>query len=154
MHTLIAFSTKHGFTEHAAFKLQQLFGDQAECVNLKTTFNVALTDYQTVIIGGSIYFGKIQPEVAQFLEQQRAELASKKIGLFLGGEDAQRQLYDAFGAELLQRAAAVELIGGIVNPKQLNFGEKIITKIVSKVKKEADPIDLDAVLTRLANTLR
>jgi menaquinone-dependent protoporphyrinogen oxidase len=85
-------------------------------------------------------------------------LANKKIGLFLscmfGGDDAQRQLHDAFGPELLQRAAAVELIGGGVNAQKLNFGEKIITKLVSKVKKEAAPVELDAVLQRLAHKLR
>jgi menaquinone-dependent protoporphyrinogen oxidase len=67
MQTVIVFSTKHGFTEQAALKLQQYFGGQAACINLHTTPNVQLAGYQTVIIGRSIYFGKIQAETTQFL---------------------------------------------------------------------------------------
>lgn len=76
MRTLILFATKYGTADKCAHLLKcQLDGevtiqpiDAAESLN----------GYDTVVIGGSIYMGKLQPTVIRFCRQNQALLLKKK----------------------------------------------------------------------------
>lgn len=80
--TLILYAGKYGCTEKAAFLLKLRLGE-AEAVNLKYAKVPALAAYDTVILGGSIYYGTIRKEMAAFTSKNVQELSGKRLGLFI-----------------------------------------------------------------------
>lgn len=102
------------------------------------------SNYDVVIIGGSVYMGQIRKEVKNFCAQYLTLLKTKKIGLFTccmsEGEKAEKQLNDIFPKELLDIACAKECFGGEFNFNKMNFFEKFIIKKISKVDKDVSNI--------------
>ncbi|MBC2582153.1 flavodoxin domain-containing protein [Clostridium sp. DJ247] len=141
MNTLIIYATKHGTTEKCASILSKKLTGKIDLHNLKVGESPDLTKYHRVIIGGSIYVGKIQKEVSTFCLQNLNELKNKKLGLFICcmfKNDAEVQLNNSFHQELLDSAAAKENFGGEMRFSDMSFIEKTITKIVSKTVAKND----------------
>ena len=129
MKTLVLFASKHGCTKTAA---QQLAG-QLQNVDL---FDIAqksfsLADYDTVIVGGSIYVGRIDKALTQYLTSNLATLLQKRIGLFVCcglAEKAIEQLGVAFPKGLVQAAVVKGYFG--YGFDHLSFAEKMICKVM------------------------
>ncbi len=68
MKNCILFTTKHGSTEKASLLLKEKLNAETDIINLKDVKKPDISDYDTVILGASIYMGKIQ--------KQRANLRS------------------------------------------------------------------------------
>ena len=62
MKTLIAYCTNYGTTEKCAKKLANNLSNDTKLVNLKTTKDVDVNEYDAVIIGGSINAEQIQKD--------------------------------------------------------------------------------------------
>lgn len=73
---LILYAGKYGCTEKAAMQLQSRL-DGAEVVNLRYAKVPELAAYDTVILGGSIYYGRIRKEMAVFTAKHKQELLKK-----------------------------------------------------------------------------
>ncbi|NLY38245.1 MAG: hypothetical protein GX044_02975 [Firmicutes bacterium] len=65
METLIAYSTRYGCVEKCAKMLAEKLDGKVTLVNL-LKMRVDPAPYERVIVGGSIYIGKIQKEVRDF----------------------------------------------------------------------------------------
>ncbi|MCX7921893.1 MAG: flavodoxin domain-containing protein [Clostridia bacterium] len=142
MNTLIIFASKHGTTEKCASILSKKLTGKVDLHNLKAGAAPDLTKYDKVIIGGSIYAGRIQKEVSTFCSQNLSLLKDKKLGLFICcmfPNNAETQLNGAFPQELLNSTAAKENFGGEMKFSDMNFGEKFLTKMVSKVIAKNNP---------------
>ncbi|SHI45293.1 Flavodoxin domain-containing protein [Desulfosporosinus lacus DSM 15449] len=63
MRTLIIFSSSHGTTEKAAQLLKKQLNGEVELINLKKLSNPPLSDYDSVILGSSIYAGSVKSKV-------------------------------------------------------------------------------------------
>ena len=59
MKNCILFTTKHGSAEKAALLLKEKLKADTDIINLKIVKNPDISDYDTVILGASIYIGKI-----------------------------------------------------------------------------------------------
>lgn len=131
MSTLIAYASKYGFTENCAKTLSSKLDGRVDVVNLDIK-RPNLEAYDTVIIGGSVYVGKIRKSVRRFCGQNLDRLSKKRLGLFIcglaEGADADRQLQTVFPKELLAAAAAKESFGGECNFEKMNFFEKAAMK--------------------------
>lgn len=131
MSTLIAYASKYGFTESCAKTLSSKLGGQVDVVNL-SVMRPNPEAYDSVIIGGSVYVGKIRKPVRRFCAQNLDILQKKRLGLFIcglaEGADADRQLQTVFPKELLAAAAAKESFGGECNFEKMNFFEKAAMK--------------------------
>ncbi len=130
--TLIIFASNHGTVEKCARELFRLIDGKVDICNLSRRETLPdLTHYDSVIVGGSIHSGKIQAEIATFCEENRNELAAKRLGLFINciytGEKAQRQLDEAFPEELRRNAVVCDYFGGEADELKLNFWERIVT---------------------------
>lgn len=79
MNTLIVYSSKYGCTEQCAKILSEELKGEADLINLKNVKDINISKYDTVIIGGSIYIGKIQKEVAGFCAKNLDILKEKKL---------------------------------------------------------------------------
>jgi menaquinone-dependent protoporphyrinogen oxidase len=157
MKILIVYATKHGCTETCAEKLKVMLPDGADLFNLKLKQNTPLDPYGTVLIGGSIHAGRIQPSVRKFCESNGAALLQKKIGLFLccmeEGEKAKTQFESVFPAELRDHASAEGLFGGAFNFEKMNWVERAIIKKIAKTDQSVSKID-EGKISRFVSDLR
>jgi menaquinone-dependent protoporphyrinogen oxidase len=149
MKTLILYATKHGCAEKCAAKLGGHLGGDVTAVNLNDAGPVDLGDYDTVVIGGSIYAGKIQSKVKAFCERNSEALKAKRLGLFiccLLEKQAQQEFEAAFPAELIKSAAAKGIFGGEASLDQMTWIERFLMKKVGKMTESVSRIDENAIL--------
>lgn len=137
MNTLIVYASKYGYTEKCAELLSKELNDKVDIINLKNAGDIDISKYDKIIIGGSIYIGRIQKEVTEFCSKNLQELKEKGIGLYIcgmqEGEAIKTELNQNFPSELINIAVAKEYLGGEFIFDKMNFMEKMIVKMVSKV---------------------
>lgn len=150
MRTLIVYASKYGCTETCAKRLAEQMTGDTELLSLKEKKeNIDWDAYDTVIIGGSVYVGKIQKEVSEFCAKHLKSLSQKRIGLFICGmqEEAvlQQELQQNFPEELLAIAIAKDHLGGAFDFDKMNLMERMIVKKVSKVTASVSNIKEDSI---------
>jgi menaquinone-dependent protoporphyrinogen oxidase len=149
MRTLIAYSTTHGCTEKTANKLNVYLEDDTTLINLKENSNPEISNFDRIIIGGSIHAGQIQKRVKHFCQTNMQELQSKELGLFIccmeEGETAQKQLQDAFPDDLHKLAKTTACLGGEFDFERMNFLQKLIVKKVAHVEQNTSKINEDSI---------
>ncbi|MCX8159828.1 MAG: flavodoxin domain-containing protein [Candidatus Saccharicenans sp.] len=135
---LIAYATKYGTTARAVDLIRNNLAGAITC-NLKKEHCPDLENFDWVIIGGSIYAGRVQKEVKKFCQKNRNLLLQKKVGLFIccmyDGQKAEEQFNEAFPQELRQAARAKAIFGGELSFEKMNFLEKFIIKKFIGVKE-------------------
>ncbi|WP_097014290.1 flavodoxin domain-containing protein [Anaerocolumna aminovalerica] len=140
MKTAFLYATKYGCVEQCGKIIAEKLNGVMDFYNLKANNNVDLTQYDRVILGGSIYVGKIQKEVTEFSLNNLKTLKNKKLGLFIcclmEGEEAETQLRNAYPETLLEHAAAKEYLGGQAVFNKMNFFHSFILKKVAKTDKD------------------
>lgn len=142
MKTLIAYATKHGTTKKCASMLAKRLTGDVDLYDLKAGGSLDLAQYEKVIIGGSIYVGKTQKEVSGFCSQNLEVLKGKKLGLFICcmlKNNVEMQLTASFPKELLDSAAIKGCLGAEIRPDDMGFGERFMTKMVTKMTAKSDP---------------
>lgn len=149
MSTLIVYASKYGCAEKCAKLITTDIKDEVELIDLKQVKDINLSNYNKVIIGGSIYIGKIQKEVTEFCTKNLDELKEKKVGLFIcgmvEGEAINNELNQNFPSELLEIAIAKEYLGGEFLLDKMSFMDKVIVKKVSKVTSNKSNILEDKI---------
>ncbi|WP_273327242.1 flavodoxin domain-containing protein [Vallitalea guaymasensis] len=136
MSTLIVYGTKYGFTGKCAKALENELNGSVDIINLQSESIKDLSGYEKIIIGGSIYAGQLRKNVKQFCVDNLNMLLSKKIGLYIScsmtGDDAIKQIKNAFPEALYNRAVIKDYLGGEVNLEKARFFDRLIIKMVSK----------------------
>jgi menaquinone-dependent protoporphyrinogen oxidase len=149
MKTLIAYATSQGCTEIIASKMKEDLGENTTIVNLKRNTNPSITNYQRIIIGGSIRSGQIHKKVKTFCSSNLDALQKKELGLFIccmeTGEEANYQLLNAFPEELRIAAKSTAIISGSIDFSRLNFIRKLITRKSSGLRYKNSKVDYEAV---------
>ncbi|MBN1298131.1 MAG: flavodoxin [Actinobacteria bacterium] len=146
MNILIAYASKYGCTEKCANILSENLkkdGLTVTVFDLAGRQKISLEDYGTVLIGGSIMVGKLNPVVKKFCENNLSELLKKKIGLFIcaaAEELAEKEMADNFPKELLNMASAKGYFGYEYNFEKMNFAIRAIIKKMSKVENSVSNI--------------
>lgn len=155
MSTLVIYSSKYGCTEKCAKLLANKLKDNVDLINLKSNMNIDFPKYSKIIIGGSIYMGKIQKEVTEFCSKYLNTLKDKSLGLFICGMQdnaIEDEINANFPQELLEIAKAKEYFGGEFIFEKMNFFEKIIVKKVSKITSNKSNI-LDDNIYKFAQVM-
>jgi len=149
LRTLIIFSSSHGTTEKAAQLLKKQLNGEVELINLKKLSNPPLTDYDSVILGSSIYAGSVKSKVKQFIKQNQKALMTKHLGLFLccmfEGEKAEQQFETTYPKELREHSKANGLFGGEFLVSKMNFIERQIVKKVAGVTSDVSKINVEEI---------
>ncbi|MCK5029636.1 MAG: flavodoxin domain-containing protein [Bacteroidales bacterium] len=149
MKIAIIYSTKHGCTDKCSQTLSNEIGTNTTLINLELTSDINLTEFDTIIIGGSIHAGMINRKIKKFVEKNMNTLLVKKIGLFLcclfDGEKALQQFHDAYPETLRNKAIAHGLFGGELDFDKMNFFEKAIVKKVANVEKSTSLINYNNI---------
>ncbi|HOL16654.1 MAG TPA: flavodoxin domain-containing protein [Bacillota bacterium] len=155
MKTIVVYATRYGCTEKCAGMLAEKLGGEVELCNLKRDRVDDLSAYDRVVIGGSIYIGKIQKEVTAFCTKHLNELKEKQVGLFIccmSEEAAEKQLHSSFPPELLARASARGCFGGEFIFGRMKGLDRFIAKKVSKAEQDVFRID-ETRIAEFARTL-
>ena len=79
--TLIIYSTTDGQTQRICERIAQAT-DTSKLVSIKQAGDETLTNYDQIVIGASIRYGRHQPAVYQFIEKNRALLSKTKSAFF------------------------------------------------------------------------
>ena len=83
--TLIFYSTTDGHTVEICKRIKAVIeagGDSVELINLKDSPTLTGRDFDKVVIGASIRYGKHQPLVSEFIAENQAALEAHPNALF------------------------------------------------------------------------
>jgi menaquinone-dependent protoporphyrinogen oxidase len=146
MKIAIIYVSKHGTTEKVAQEINNKIGnDKAQIFNLRANNKIDLTQFEQVIIGGSIHAGNIQNIVKDFCKNNMIELLEKRLGLFIccmyEEETAIKQLENAYPEILRKHATSLKIMGGEFLFDKMNFFEKMVVKKVAGVKETESKIN-------------
>lgn len=135
MKTLILYASTYGFTQDCAQTLKENLNGETRIVNINKNPIPSLDDFDTVLIGGSIYMGQIQKKIKQYCLANEDALKKKKLGFFIScgaAENYDDYFKTSFPEMLLEKAVAVENFGGEMRPDKMNFFHKFISNMVEK----------------------
>jgi menaquinone-dependent protoporphyrinogen oxidase len=139
MKILIAYTSKHGTTERIAGILNVKINGTAKLVNLSRGKKPDLKAFDIVIVGGSIYMGRINSTLRKYLAENQEILLTKHLGLYLSclekDETAQNQFNRAFPELLRNHSFATGLLGGEVLINKMNILERFIVSKTHNIKK-------------------
>jgi len=133
MKTLIIYASKYGYGKECAEKLAEQIQGEVLLANILKESNPPIENFDTVVIGGSIYIGQIQKKLKEYCAANVELLKNKRIALFLcsgAPENLEKDMKNSFPEDLLQKAIAMEAFGGIINRDKLNLGHKLIMKMM------------------------
>ena len=131
MRILIAYASKHGTAQICVERLMSRWeGLDVTAVNLDCE-TADPADYDVVVFGSSVYFGRLRPSARNFLEAYEAVLAQQVTALFLCcGLTAEAEYYKKklFSASLRESAFDVVFFGGSLATHGLSFLEKLVVR--------------------------
>lgn len=149
MNTAILYMTQRGCTEKAAIELARLLPGKTELFNLYKVPAPDLNQFDTVIIGGSIHFGRIQAGLQKFCNEHRGELIYKNLGLFIccmeTGKNAEAEFENAFEEPLRRHAIAKGIFGGEFNLKKMTSFERMVIRHIASVRESTSRVDTEAI---------
>jgi menaquinone-dependent protoporphyrinogen oxidase len=135
MSVLIVYRSKYGFTERCCRALAQRIKAESVIVDLASRRVPDPRNFNAVLVGGSIYGGKIQREVARFCDRRADALRTTRVGLFIcclyEGDHAREQLQAAFPDWLTGCAIATGLFGGELTHRGLTLMDRLLVRTVS-----------------------
>jgi menaquinone-dependent protoporphyrinogen oxidase len=156
MKTLIVFSSKYGTTEKCANLIMKELKGDSQIINLKNDKYKDIDSYDNIIIGGSVYAGRLQSEVKEFVEKNEEHLKNKNIGLFVcckdEGEKAIEYLKYNISESIFENSFITEHLGHEINLEKMNFLEKTLLKKLFKVKESYSEINYEKI-SKIANKI-
>ncbi|MCX7709531.1 MAG: flavodoxin domain-containing protein [Clostridia bacterium] len=157
MKNIIIYATKYGSTEKAAKMLKSKLTGDVLLVNVLKEKVPSLEEYDQIILGGSIYMGRVQKELTEFIEKNLSLLLKKKVGLFIcaGSPDPaarQKELETVFPAELYNHASTKELFGYELTFEKMGFLDKTITRAMKGDKNSVSELN-EAAMERFAKVM-
>lgn len=138
MKTLIAYSTKYGATEECAKRIAKRLPGNTDlrCLDGVRVDSIDPLDYDQVVIGCSVYMGKPRKPARQFCQHHLQALLKKRTGLYLCciqdiDRNVMQQLSLAYPKELIEHAAAMEQLGGVVDFTKLGRMDRFIMNLIA-----------------------
>lgn len=149
MKVLIAYRSKYGTTESCAQALSGRIKAETTLADLRLGHVPDVRGFDVVLIGGSIYGGRIQREVASFCEGREDLLLKRRTGLFLcclsQGEHAKEQLQAAFPEWLAAHAFASSLFGGDLHYDRLTLMDRLLVRGLPRPPRGVSLLDTGAI---------
>ena len=155
MSVLVAYCSQHGTTAKCAQEIASQLGDGVTLVNLAET-TPKVSDFDQVVLGGSIHAGQVQKEIKAFCSQQEQDLLAVPLALFLCCANANQfelQLGNAFPASLREHARIAVHCGYGYPLEKMGLFPKLVLRMVAKVTASEEHINHEAI-QQLANAVR
>ena len=139
MKTLIVYTSKYGCTADCAKHLKDKLSCEVTLTDIgKSSKELRLDDYDSVIIGGSIYAGRVSKKLRMFCKDNLEALSNKKLGIFLccaSVDESDNYLSSNFPSELISTAKVTKAFGGEIRPDGMSLFDKLIVKAIKKATK-------------------
>ncbi len=149
MKRAVIYASTHGTTEKVARYIETNTGSEVTTLfNLKSNPPTDLSEFNHIIIGGSIHAGSIQTRVKDFCKKNMVDLLEKRVSLFIcamNKPEYDSELQNAFPELLFNHAQSKMVVGGEFLFDKMNFIEKLIVKKVSGINESMSKIDYAAV---------
>ncbi|MEG6571784.1 flavodoxin domain-containing protein [[Clostridium] cellulosi] len=124
MKTIIIYSTKYGCAGELAYLIQKELKGECKIVNVMKSSVPPLNDYDTVILGGSLYIGRIQKQLKKYVNEHLDTLLTKKVGLFLSAGDPKAAENEVVRKNVFPKAHAYKF-------DKMGFFDRFIVKRVA-----------------------
>jgi len=147
MKNCIIFTTKHGSAAKAADLLKQKLNAETDIINLNDVKKIDITDYDTIVLGGSIYIGKIQKRMIKFIKKNLKQLLNKNITLYvMAGEkdNPEAVIQKVYLPELNDHAISKRYFGYEMILENMNALEKAVVKSLG-VKESVSELNHEAI---------
>ncbi len=160
MKVLIAYRSKYGTTESCAQALAGRIKAETTLADLRAGHVPDVRGFDVVLVGGSIYGGRIQRDVTSFCEGRGDLLLKRKTGLFLcclsQGEHAKEQLQAAFPQWLAAHAFARSLFGGDLHYDRLTLLDRLLVRGLPRPPRGGSLLDTNAIaeMADMVNSFR
>lgn len=128
---LIAYGTKHGSTRAVAEAAAAALRERGLSVEIREAVTIDdLTPYDAVLLGTSIYTGRVHVGVLRFLERHRKALGDLPVAVFgIGPRTLDAADVDHSRSQLLKalrefpgvRPVSVAIFGGVIDPSVLRW---------------------------------
>lgn len=151
MKTAIIYATTHGTAEKVAQRIQAELGvSSSQLFNLKASKIIDLSQFEQVVIGGSIHAGQVQSRVRDFCKRNMVDLLQKRVALFIcamNEPEFETEFKSAFPELLRKHAISCKVVGGEFLLEKMNFIERFIVKKVSGVSQTVSKIEENKILS-------
>jgi len=135
METLIIYASKYGCTADCAAYLKDKLNGNVTLVDINKADKLGLDKFDRVIIGGSVYIGKVAKKLRVFCEGNVDSLTQKAVGIFLCCalvDEADAVLAANFPVALLKNAKVVGFFGSEARMEKMGFFDRMLIKAVTK----------------------
>lgn len=149
MKTAIIFDSRHGTTTKVAGMIRERFPDQdVHQFQLNKNQSIELSEFDTIVIGGSIHAGSLNKQVKTFMKTHTATLLQKRIALFMCGTN-EKELNIEFEREfpelLRNHSISNQIVGGELLYEKMNFLEAWMVKKITGIKISTSTIKQEAI---------
>lgn len=150
---LIIFSTTDGHTEKICLRLQQLIEAHGSRVTLLPVAEgnaVNLDNFDKVVIGASIRYGKHSPEIYQFVERHAQRLADKPNAFFSVNVVARKPEKNTpdtnpylrkFLRQIAWKPGQLAVFAGKLDYQKYSFWDRFMIRLIMRITK--GPTDPD-----------
>ncbi len=146
MNILIVFGTKTGTTENCAHKIKtEILDAIVDVVDVKNINNYDLKKYDSIVLGSSLYMGRINKRMRKFIKKNHSLLLEKHLHFFVCGMARGKDGIDLFekqvDRDLVEHAKQIRQLGFELHYERMNPLYRVIMK---KIIEESKPeIGLD-----------
>ena len=135
----ILYSSKYGTTATICQAIGKHLETKASItlVDIDRKSDICWSDYDTVVLGTSIYAGKPRKQMSQWCAQNQATVREKRLFLFVCGMDkphAATELEAAYPPSLREQAIATTFFEGEYRLETMRFFDRMILQLLVKVK--------------------
>lgn len=148
MRTLVLYDSKHGFTEKCVGLLAGELPTGCDLWPLRTRPGTpAWSDYDAVVFGGPVYFGRWSGRLVRFLNQHHTQLAQRlHLGAFIVSlsprSAALRYFAKGLPISLRGKLGHVSCFGGAVTWSELAWWERWLLKRGRRIETDASNLAL------------
>lgn len=149
----VFYASKYGTTKEAVEIMKNALEEKSlevEIYNIEKNNldSSKLDSFDLILIGGSIYMGRLQKTIINFCEKNKEQILEKKFGLFLccGSEkDFEEQLSSNLPDELINQALIKGYFGYGYHLESMNFIYRKIIKKVGNITSSENSIKEEAI---------
>lgn len=141
MKLLIAYASHTGTAEECANTLSQRLAALSPTVLSLEKEIPDVTEYDIVILGSSIRFGKLHPAARRFLKSEEKKLSERSFGFFLCcafSHDFERYCENLLPRKLREHAFETLYFGGTLRREHLNWRERLLVRAMRSYLVESD----------------
>lgn len=160
MKAAVIYASTHGTSAKVSEMIALGLGEENTVVfNLKENPNIDVSQFDVIVLGGSVHAGMMQKKVKEFADKHSSDILKKTFALFMvymNDKDYEIQMEKAFLSQLRENAVAVRGVGGEFLMDKMNFFQRFIVRKISGHAESVSRIKTDEIallISELKNKL-